>query len=184
MSLRAYAASRRDRGLPGGDIKTVREAIAAGRLSQSLTKDGKRIRDAELADQEWAASTKSDYIPLTGPAANVTAPVDNQTSGPATAAPHVNALADARARREAAQAELREMELAKHRGELVPAKDLESHLARIDGHMKATFERCRNKILAIPGRVRQRDPSLTKRQMATIEDLVKDALLELAEGRE
>jgi phage terminase Nu1 subunit (DNA packaging protein) len=175
IALRAYARHRKAAGLTGGTLRAVQEAIAEGRLSKSVV-DGK-IADVELADQEWSASTKADYVPLTGPAAT-------QATATATAAsPQVNALADARARREAAQAELRELELAKHRGELVPAKDLELHLARVEERMKQTFTRARNKLLAIPGRARQRDPLLTARQMATLDELIRDAVAELAEDR-
>lgn len=172
LSLRKYAAHRKASGLPGGTLRAVQEAIANGRLTTSLTED-KQIRDAHEADAEWAASTKADYVPLTGPSSPIA------TSSPATSSG--NGLAEARARREAAQAELRELELAKQRGELLPLEEFEERLEQVEERMKTAFTRCRNKLLAIPARARQRDPSLSARQMTLLEGLVRDALVELAD---
>jgi len=160
ISLRAYARHRQARSLPGGTLRAVQVAIRDGRLASSLTKDRTKIRSAKAADAEWAAATKGDHVPLTGP-----------TSIAASQAP--NPLAEARARRESAQASIREMELAERRGELVPSKDVEAHLANL-------FAQCRTRLLAIPARARQRDPSLSGPQLALLEALLFEALEDLA----
>lgn len=175
IGLRKYAAHRKAAGLPGGTLRAVQEAIANGRLSKSLSDDRKKIADAGLADEEWAASTKADYVPLTGPSA----PTPSPTPTPGVRTP-TNGLAEARARREAAQADLRELELARHRGELVPAKDFQAHLARVEERLRGVITRCRNKLLGIPTRARQRDPSLSKRHVTLIDTLVREALEDLA----
>lgn len=53
MSLRAYAKR------VGVSVEAVSQAIKAGRLTKSVTREsGKpKIADAELADREWAANT-------------------------------------------------------------------------------------------------------------------------------
>lgn len=162
VSLRAYARHRKAAGLVGATLRAVQDAIAAGRLAASLTDDRKKIRDAALADREWELATKADHVPLTGPAAAA-----------ATARGAPNPLADARARREAAQASIREMELAERQGELVAAKDVEARLVTV-------FALCRTKLLSIPARARQRDPSLSGRHLVLLEALIRESLEDLA----
>lgn len=53
LSIRAYAASRKERGLPGGSHTAVRKAIATGRIT--ALPDG--TIDPEQADREWGAQT-------------------------------------------------------------------------------------------------------------------------------
>lgn len=166
ISLRAYALHRKAAGLTGTTLRAVQEAIVAGRLARSLTR-GKKIRSAAAADAEWGASTKAEHVPLTGPAASMPSGAQQ---------PAVNGLAAARTRREAAQAAIREMELAERQGELVPAKDVELHLANL-------FAQCRTRLLSIPARARQRDPSLSGPQLMILEALLREALEGLASSR-
>jgi phage terminase Nu1 subunit (DNA packaging protein) len=175
ISLREYARRRKAAGLTGGSLRAVQEAIANGRLDKSLTRDRKKIRDTKLANKEWAAATKADYVPITGPAAAPAIATEAVKASPAS-----NSLAEARTRREAAQADLRELELKRHRGELVPSKDFEAHLARTEERMREVFARCRNKLLSIPTRARQRDASFTARHIALIDELIRETLLDLA----
>lgn len=66
ISKRAYSRHR------GCTLRAVQEAITAGRLRRCLVRDAKgaeKIADAALADEEWAATTRSDHRPLTGPGA-------------------------------------------------------------------------------------------------------------------
>ncbi|MTH62100.1 elements of external origin [Paracoccus litorisediminis] len=53
LSRRAYAASRKERGLPGGSDNAVRKAIDTGRIS--ILPDG--TIDPARADREWAEMT-------------------------------------------------------------------------------------------------------------------------------
>lgn len=55
ISQNAYARSRKERGLPGGNPNAVVRAVASGRLKDSVV-DG-RIVDVDLADREWEANT-------------------------------------------------------------------------------------------------------------------------------
>lgn len=165
-SISAYARHRKALGLPGGTPKAVRAARDRGSLAGALTKDG-QIADVELADQLWAATTREDRVPLTGPTAS---------GANAAAKPAPSPLQEHRARREAAQAELAEIELAEKRRELVPAKDVESRLVNV-------FSSSRTKILGVVARARQRDPSITPAQHALYESLLREALEDLADGR-
>ena len=161
LSLSAYARHRRASGLTGGTLRAVQVAIQGGRLRTSLTEDG-RIRDASEADAEWLANTHSNRVPHTGP-----------TSPNGVAAPPE--LGESRKRKEAALAELAEIELAEKRGDLVLARDVEARLVNV-------FSSCKVKLLGIAARARQRDPSLTAAQIAMLDALVREALEDLAGG--
>jgi hypothetical protein len=163
-SLRAYARHR------GCALNAVQEAIRSGRLTKSVKRVKGRppqIANVAAADAEWAASTYSDRVPLTGR----TAPHPSPPELPPITGVHD--LAEARARHEAARASLTEIELAERRGELVPTKDVEARLV-------GEFTRCKTKLLGIPSRARQQDPGLTTVQLALIEGLIREALDDLA----
>ena len=162
LSKSAYARHRKAAGLPGGDEKAVRDAIKQGRLSSSLAPDG-TIADAAAADAEWAATTNPDMVPASGPTA------------PAIAAAAPSPLAEARARQAAAAATLAELELAEKRGQFVRIEDVEARWSEIVTLM-------RTKLLGVPARMRQRDPSLKSKQIATVDALIREALEELASG--
>jgi hypothetical protein len=151
----------------------VQVAISSGRLSASITKAGK-IRSCAAADEEWAATTHEDRIPLTGPTSLASAAAGLPPSQ--SAAPTASPLQEMRARREAAEAELAEIDLAKRKGELVQARDIESRLASL-------FVSCRTKVLGVPSRLRQLDESITDEQIEAITTLLREALDDLAAGR-
>jgi hypothetical protein len=155
VGLREYARHRRCA------LNAVQTAIKSGRLSKSLTKDG-RIRSIKLADAEWAATTQEDRIPISGPAA---------VARPAKPA----SLQEARARREMALARIAEIELEDLEGELIPVAE-----ARADIINK--FAIVRTRLLAVPSKLAQQLPS-EKRDLALIrlvEDLIREGLEELA----
>jgi phage terminase Nu1 subunit (DNA packaging protein) len=77
------------------------------------------------------------------------------------------------ARREAAEAELAEIELAEKRAALVLAADVEARL--VNEHTRA-----RTKLLGVPARARQQDPTLTPEHLVLIEDLIREALEDLS----
>ena len=161
MTVLAYATHR------GCAWSTVDNAIKAGRLSASVVpgKGRRKLIDPVRADAEWKASTLSDRVPLTGP----TAPKGRARDEDAPS------LAEARARLDAARAELAEMDLSERRGELVPASEVEARLVSV-------FASCRTKLLGAPSRVRQQDPTLTRDQVAIIETVIREALEGLAEA--
>lgn len=86
LSARAYARHR------GCDHKAVTQAIEIGRLHKSVKRgqDGEYAIDPKRADIEWAASTYSDRVPLTGP----TAPARRRPLPPADVARMVRRLTD------------------------------------------------------------------------------------------
>ena len=161
MSQRAYAAHRKARGLDGGSPSAVRAAITAGRLARSLTKDGK-IRDPEDADAEWLATTMANRVPHTGPTSN--------GNGHAP-----NPLQEHRARREAAEARLAEIELEEKERSLVRAADVESHLVNV-------IKACQTKLLGLVARARAQDPSLSAQQLAMFDRLLRECLEDLSNG--
>jgi hypothetical protein len=164
MSQRAYAKHRRCA------LSTVQEAIKSGRLAKSARRvKGQWQIDPALADKEWAASTHSDRAPLTGPTAPRASPPATEEEG------DFNPLAEARARHEMAKAELAEIELAERRGDLVVAKEVESRLAGV-------FANCKRKLLGVPPRARQQDPTLTEAQLGLVDSLIRETLEDLASG--
>src|SRR5690242_3457745 len=111
MGLREYARHRESLGLIGTTHRAVQVAIRDGRLAKAI-RDGKI--DAAIADREWSDTTLEDRVPLTGP----TAPSSRDDDDDGLPA-DVPSLKESRARREAAEAALAEIELAEKRGEIV-----------------------------------------------------------------
>lgn len=144
-------------------------AIKSGRIPERLVIRSPRGKIQGLVDgaevlEVLAATTLEDRRPLTGPTA----------ARAAEGAPRpVSELATWRAQREKAQAELAEIELAEKRGELVPAREVEARMVEVFAH-------CRTKLLGVPARARQQDPSLTAAQVRMLDELVREALEELA----
>lgn len=161
LGLREYARHRKDASLPGGTVNAVRTAIDSGRLCKSLTPDGRQIADAELADAEWEANTLADRRPQSGPAAaSLRVPPD---------------LMESKARREAALADLAEIDVAERRGELISVEQ-----ARAD--VLDRFAIVRTRILGVPSRVAQRLPKHAAEIVPVLEELLREALTELADG--
>lgn len=163
MGIREYARHREGRGLAGATHRAVQVAIRDGRLVKAV-RDGKI--DAAVADAEWSATTLSQRIPRTGP---TSVDADDDDDLPAG----VPTLKESRARREAAEAALAEIELAEKRGELVLARDVESKLVNVFAH-------CKTKLLAVPGRIRQSDPGMSDVQIDMIDSTIREALDDLA----
>jgi hypothetical protein len=165
LSVRAYARHRKERGLPGASHTAVQKAIKAGRIR--LT-EGKV--DPDDADRLWRENT--DEGQRRGPAYESPPPSRPSLPPPADGDPVPN-YQEARARREAAEAALAEIELAEKRLELVPAKDVEARLVKEHSQAKT-------KLLGVPARARHQDPSLTPEHLALFEDLIREALNDLA----
>lgn len=159
LSMRAYAKHR------NVSPEAVRKAINAGRLDKSLTRrhgDGTpKIADVELADREWEAKTQPR---IDQPAA----PRD-----PPEYIAHRTAREGASARLAAAQAELAEMQLRERKGELVDAEQ-----ARLD--VVTVFSLVKTRLLGVPTMVGQRLPELADQVVPIVDELIRDALLELS----
>jgi phage terminase Nu1 subunit (DNA packaging protein) len=174
LSLRAYAKHR------GCSLSAVQKALASGRLKTSTALDGKgqrKITDAALADAEWTATTHADRVPLAVQLRRAAAEAPATTPAPPPEGEESESGVPERAvsvaRREAAEAALAELKLAKLEGEVIPAQDVESRLADL-------FTHCKTRLLGVPTRVRQEDPTLTAGQVATIEAVIREALADLA----
>jgi hypothetical protein len=109
MTVSEYARSRKKRGLPGGTRQAVEKAVDAGRIKLI---DGKI--DPEVADIQWEKNTRK-RADIHGEAATVEAP---ETAKP-NATAREPSWGDAKARTERAVAELKELELAERKGELI-----------------------------------------------------------------
>lgn len=187
MTLTAYAKRR------GCSVKSVSRAVAAGRVVDSVGRDEydrPTIVDAELADREWEANTRGRTAPRPlgrEPAVERT-PADSEAESPPAArasralpegVPAYNVSqairAQAAARREAAQADLAELELQERRGLLVDAT-----AARAD--VEEAYTLVKTRLLRVPSAVAQQMPDLAIRVVPVIESLISDALEELALG--
>lgn len=170
-SLRAYARRR------GVSPEAVSKAITSGRLRASvvMVRGAPKIADVDLADREWTASTRPrvDHPPPPSPLAGALA-------GAASAlddVPDYNVSRAQRefhaARREAALADIAEIEASEKKGELVSVAE-----ARADVIEKFTV--VKTKILGVPTRVAQRLPHLAAEVVPVVDELLREALEELA----
>jgi phage terminase Nu1 subunit (DNA packaging protein) len=148
LTIAGYAKRR------GCAHRAVEVAIQSGRLSRSITKDGRKtLIDAALADAEWAANTDESLNPAKTPAT----------------------FAESRARHEAAKAGLAEVKLRERLGELVQAADVKANLEDV-------FARCRTKLLGISSRLQQQLPHLSASDLGVVDSLLREALEDLAEN--
>lgn len=194
LTRRAYARHRKGKGLPGGSLQAVQRALERGRIH--LEADGGI--DPIRADREWADNTDLSEAPAAVLAQHVAVSGDtdadnrhtpafapdftvtevipplptSEPSGPApqTDAAHLQANNAAKAYWQAKQAEL---DYRRKAGELVPAADVEARLVDV-------FRRCQTKLRGVPARAKQLLPDLTTAQIARLDDLVREALEDLA----
>ena len=128
-----YARHRKARGLPGGSREAVRKAVDEGRIS---TINGSI--DPAVADIQWEQNTRARLSPQAVAPAPAAAPGDGAGQAAADlqpgaavsasangAGPVDKGYADARARREHAEAELAEIEAAQARGSMVLRDDVD-----------------------------------------------------------
>jgi phage terminase Nu1 subunit (DNA packaging protein) len=137
----------------------VSVAIQTGRLHASVGMKNNRphITDIDLADKEWAANTRSGARTLRA----------LETAG------NVPILAVSNAKRAAALAALAELELAERKRDLIPAADVAAKFVEVVTSAK-------NKLLGVPARVKQRLPHISADDVRVIDDLVREALEDLA----
>lgn len=167
-SLRAYARHR------GVSVEAVSKAIMSGRLKESVVVIGgkPKVASVEIADREWDANTR----PRVDRPVTAAAPAEEPVISPA-GVPDYNrsrALREAAAaRREAALADMAEIEVAEKRGELVPAVEARAYI--ID-----KFTVVKTKILGVPTRIAQQLPELAAAVVPVVDSLLREALEELA----
>lgn len=180
MSLTAYAKRR------GVSAMAVSRAVKRGRLKESVTHDARgqpKIRDPDLADREWAANTDYSEAPASviakaeafarGEAAPPPPPAGDD---PAPSAHEGMTLSEATATEKIWRAKQAELKFRREAAELVPS-------AEVRGKLEAVFSVCRTKLLGVPSRARQTLPHLTVADIAALEDLVREALEDLAAGK-
>lgn len=150
-------------------------AIKSGRLVKCIVRDqhGRpKISDPVLADREWDANTDLTKAPAfvkdaaAARAAPVDAPDGDDPDGPSD-------LAAATERLKSAQADLAELKRDTERGTLVLASEVKRKLDEV-------FSACKTRLLAIPSRARQALPHMPNADVVVIEDLVREALEDLA----
>lgn len=168
LSLRDYAKHR------GVSAMAVSKAVKGGRLSKSVVRvNGQpKISNPELADQEWDATTDLSKAP-----GYVRERAAARANGHQEGPPELHdgmSLAEASAAEKYWAAKLKEQQFRERSGELVEVKEVAQKL--VD-----TFTSCRTKLLGVPSRVRQALPELPVTSVAVIEDLIREALEELAQ---
>jgi len=147
---------------PGAITKAVKE----GRLSVVQSHDGREMINGETLRSEWDARTQAKMRPVT---ARRQAPRPRHQSGDV---PDYN---ESRARTEYLKAELLELERAQKEGELISAEEVSKKW----GELVAI---ARTKVLGVPSKAKQRIPDFPQDAFVILEDIVREALEELADG--
>lgn len=175
MSLRAYAKRR------GQSLAAVQQAISERRLERSvgLHKGRPAILDPDLADREWHERTRprptGSSLPSNAPPTVTDADDAIPTGLSLIEAERLHAVERARLSR--IKRETDELELAKLKGELVLADEARATVVDL-------FSTVRTKLLGVAARVKQRLPHIAHEDVREIDSLVREALEDLAEGRE
>lgn len=176
LSLRAYAKRR------GVSVEAVSRAISKGRLTASVVRVGgvPKIADPDLADQEWTANTDLSkapgYVKARGGAG--TPPPAAQGDRGEAIEPDPDAqgeatIATASAREKHWRSKLAELQYKQRAGELVNGAEMADRMATDYGTV-------RTKLLGLPSKAKQRLPHLTLADLATLDEIVREDLEELA----
>lgn len=155
-----YARLRKARGLSGGTRESVRKAVDAGRISCF---GHQKLVDPKLADKQWQSNTRAwtpSSTPRAGGSEPLQASLDQARAGalpldPAGAyAPHGGGGGDQaqhaaepsylhhRVKREAAEAEMAEMNAAKMRGLLLLRADVDRACFEVGRELRDTLDVC------------------------------------------
>lgn len=187
MTLTAYAARRKVSKM------AVSKAVSSGRLVASVGRDARgrpQIIDADLADREWTAKTDLSkaptYVkeraeqraaepapPRVDPFGHLPRLEEPADPGAPRSAHAEMTLSEASTIEKVWKAKAAELKYRQDAGELVPAKDVAHRLEDV-------FHGCRTKLLGVPSRARQALPHLTVADIGVLENLVREALEDLA----
>lgn len=162
LSLREYGAHL------NVSATAVFRAIKKERLKRCLVYDAKgkpKIGDVAIADAEWAANTDLSKAP--GSVKERAAP------GGSPRRVKASALAEASTREKEARAKLAELEYLRKSGTQI---EIEPVLAAVMQHITIA----RNRLMGLSSGVRQRHPEASAAMLATIDELIRQALEELA----
>lgn len=153
LSFSDYARRR------GVSPKAVTVAVQDGRLRDSIgrRKNGRLfIASPDLADSEWYRNTQSSDRTLSEIAAAGLPP-----------------LAVSRARRAASEARLAELAVAEREGHVVSVDEIRAEVS-------AEYSLVKTRLLGIPSRLAQRLPHLAGEAVPVVNELMREALAELA----
>jgi len=166
----------------------VYKAIKQGRLPVVRSADGRELIKSETLREDWFANTMKKVgvgpkppagekeFPPPRPKRQAEEPEppkrDRSLAGPEPGeiVPDYN---ESRARTEYLKAELLELERKEKEGLLVRAADVEAKWVEV-------ITISRTKVMGVPSKAKQRIPDLTQDQIAILEDIVREALEELA----
>lgn len=167
LTCKAYAALR------GVTAMAVTRAIKSGRLAQSIGRDpdGKPfVISREAADAEWLKNTDTTRV---SDAHKVAAGAAFAGTSPGLIAPVELNVAASAARAKHWEAEHRRLKFLEAAKQLVPAADVETTWAKLVTNAKT-------RLLALPVRMKHAIPHLTPADLGTVEQLIREALEELA----
>ncbi|QPN66520.1 hypothetical protein [Synechococcus sp. CBW1006] len=160
LSITGYCSYRRERGLACA-YTTVKQALSQGKIRQGVKRHGQRVLiDPEIADREWAESVLSHQ----GRQVNI-------SGDPVVADVDWAPRAVSQERKEAALAEMAELELQERRGSLVPIDEVEELWFVVCRQMRDAME-------SIPARILGRISGI----MGVIDPVQQSKLNEVLEG--
>ncbi len=172
----------------------VYKAIKQGRLPVVRTADGRELIKSETLREDWFANTMQKIGRGPKPPAGEKAfppprpkpqpeeqelPVEEPKREQSLAAPEPGDIVpeynESRARTEYLKAELLELERKEKEGLLVRSADVQAKWVEV-------ITISRTKVLGVVSKAKQRIPDLTQDQIAILEDIIREALEELADG--
>ena len=164
----------------------VYKAIKQGRLPVIRTPDGKELVRSETLREEWFANTMAKIgVGPKPPMGEKAFPPERPkrerpaAKGERLTAPEPDDIVpeynESRARTEYLKAELLELERKEKEGLLVRSADVQAKWIEV-------LTISRTKVLGVPSKAKQRIPDLTQDQIAILEDIIREALEELADG--
>jgi len=163
----------------GVSRQAVYKAIKDGRLPVVRTKEGKELIDSETLREHWEANTMKKVGVGPKPPAGESDWPEPRPRHKSLAAPEPDDIVpdynESRARTEYLKAELLELERKEKEGLLVRAADVQAKWIEV-------LTISRTKVLGVPSKAKQRIPDLTQDQIAILEDIIREALEELADG--
>ena len=172
MTQTQYAQHRRALGLRGQTQQAVSQAIRVGRLRQSVVKVTRRgrevawIRNAALADAEWAKNTRT-----------------NVSVSPGRDGDH-DELREAKLRWQNLRCEKAQLDVDAARDAARLRKGLLIQVDEARGDVQSLLVAVRSALLAVPSRARQALPHLSMDDVAVIDELLREALEDLSDAIE
>jgi hypothetical protein len=161
VSMNEYARSRGISSVAVSKaVKTKRIKLVRGKI------------DPSLADEQWAANTRpGQRVARRRLIAPSVAPIEPQS----IPEPAPNTYGTARARREETLANMAQMDYDLKMGVLVNSSEIREKLAKL--HTEA-----KTRLLGVASKCKARVPQLSAIDVSIIEDLIREALGEIANG--